>query len=1015
MKNLLFILIFLATLPFSYAQNLLKNIAHSDASSDILESNSFSKSSFKKGDTLFFSATDTLLMFNNFKEMWMSIGTSGTTKKITNNSNSSEVGFQKALCAYNDKFYYQVSLSNAYLYATDGNTNTLIKDFGNTNFIETATVLGGWVYLFVSANNRNRLELWKTDGTSLNTTKVTDIVLGYFYLDYLNDNTFYNAGDKVYFNLSSSTYGSEPWVTDGTEIGTRILKDLNPGTGGSQPQAFEKVGNNIMFFATDNFYNRKLWKTDGTEAGTVIPFTNIGGTMNYQPFWHIALGNYYYFFANYNKLYKTDGTNLSLVDSGGVPLGNSMVLVNGNIYFFKKNVNDYELWKSNGLTAEKIKTIIVSNDALEVKFQAGQTKVFFVIYKFTNASFQNITQHWVSDGTPVGTYNLNSINSTFSVGSLNTSINIINDNYYFSAFDNNNGFELWKSDGTSSGTSIVKNINKDFGSSNPTQFVSLNNTVFFVANDIKHDNEIWVTKGTAASTQLFIDYNSSGSVKVNFGSDIYGMSAFGNNIIAQIANNVVKFNENNPPSVIHNSGLLNPKNPEFTQFNNKLYFKGWDIANAGYELYSTDGLTVEKIKDFTTDFNGGEPTKFLVYQGYLYFTTENNSKLWRSDGTEVGTILIKTFEYNAINSAIYGLNGQIFFAANTSTYGLELWKSDGTEAGTTIVKDIYSGNGSSYTDNIVLFNGFIYFVAFNGSGFFLWKSDGTSANTSIAVTTGIRGKPIVFKNKLFYVAFDYSNNKYALWTYDGTNTAKLKDIAENLIFTLNMQFAKIGDTALIFDVLPNQDLHELWISDGTSIGTRFLRTLRNVPISAISPIKEYLYLNNTLYFAVNDGINGNELWSMNFECIESLIVSNSIIQDSNFIADKYVIGQSVIEIPSKVSFKANNYILLNSGFESKKGSVFSASMGGCQNIGQTPSNTDSDKPNFTNADSNQKAVPSIQHFLSEPKNFEMLNAYQIEMSKNNQNQILWIIEQKSDFYILKMIVGTKEYVAYMNK
>ena len=109
------------------------------------------------------------------------------------------------------------------------------------------------------------------------------------------------------------------------------------------------------------------------------------------------------------------------------------------------------------------------------------------------------------------------------------------------------------------------------------------------------------------------------------------------------------------------------------------------------------------MKDFTTDFNGGEPTKFLVYQGKLYFTTENNSKLWRSDGTETGTILIKAFTSNAISSAIYGLNGQIFFSANTTTYGLELWKSDGTEAGTTIVKDIYNGNGSSYIDNIVLF------------------------------------------------------------------------------------------------------------------------------------------------------------------------------------------------------------------------------------------------------------------------------------------------------------------------
>ena len=33
-------------------------------------------------------------------------------------------------------------------------------------------------------------------------------------------------------------------------------------------------------------------------------------------------------------------------------------------------------------------------------------------------------------------------------------------------------------------------------------------------------------------------------------------------------------------------------------------------------------------------------------------------------------------------------NGTLFFIANDNTNGKELWKSDGTEAGTTMVKDI---------------------------------------------------------------------------------------------------------------------------------------------------------------------------------------------------------------------------------------------------------------------------------------------------------------------------------------
>ena len=39
------------------------------------------------------------------------------------------------------------------------------------------------------------------------------------------------------------------------------------------------------------------------------------------------------------------------------------------------------------------------------------------------------------------------------------------------------------------------------------------------------------------------------------------------------------------------------------------------------------------------------------------------------------------------------VNGTLYFKANDGVHGWELWKSDGIEAGTVMVKDIASGTG----------------------------------------------------------------------------------------------------------------------------------------------------------------------------------------------------------------------------------------------------------------------------------------------------------------------------------
>ena len=108
-------------------------------------------------------------------------------------------------------------------------------------------------------------------------------------------------------------------------------------------------------------------------------------------------------------------------------------------------------------------------------------------------------------------------------------------------------------------------------------------------------------------------------------------------------------------------------------------------------------------------------------------------RMWKSDGTEEGTVLVKDI-FSGSNSGDTGhlavVGNTLYFAADDGTNGHELWKSDGTEAGTMMVKDIVSGSNSSYPKHLVAVGNTLYFAADDGNnGYELWKSDGTDSGT----------------------------------------------------------------------------------------------------------------------------------------------------------------------------------------------------------------------------------------------------------------------------------------------
>ena len=151
-----------------------------------------------------------------------------------------------------------------------------------------------------------------------------------------------------------------------------------------------------------------------------------------------------------------------------------------------------------------------------------------------------------------------------------------------------------------------------------------------------------------------------------------------------------------------------------------------------------------------------------------------DTELWKTDGTQAGTTLVKDVRPGAegsVPSTLTGVNGTLYFCANDGINGAELWKSDGTPDGTVLVKDANPGAGNGCWPNFTYLtnaNGVLYYAGDDGTnGVELWTSDGTASGTYMVTDVRSDGNsapvaPTVSGSHLFFVPY-YAPFEKDLW------------------------------------------------------------------------------------------------------------------------------------------------------------------------------------------------------------------------------------------------------------
>lgn len=389
---------------------------------------------------------------------------------------------------------------------------------------------GGLLY-FSTYGDDNGTSLWASDGNHAWRLYSWPEKLEYAL------NKLYALGDKIIFTAVDSAHGKELWISDGTNAGTHMIKDINPGPVGTfyafsllkysniPIQSFV-VSNGMAYFCAGNTptTNNQLWQTDGTAAGTVMipdvinlrpPFNGFGPSVN-------VVGNRLLL-----SYIQDGGKSCGRILTDGTATGTRILDSSKDFYYEPiwpyggKAFMSYDgRWGFQISDGTANGTIVF--DSLAAFDMTSEDTCYLggVFYYLAGGLYR-------TDGTLQGTFPVKewsgrSHSSPLKLRNRVSYPTVFNNRIYFCQADT-----IYQSDGTPGGTSpMIQLINDSsyFTRKYASQLTALNSRLFFRAIDTSRV-ELYMSDGTAEGTKM-IPYANADYVDSSFDNRLASSSFY---------------------------------------------------------------------------------------------------------------------------------------------------------------------------------------------------------------------------------------------------------------------------------------------------------------------------------------------------------------------------------------------------------------------------------------------------------------------------------------------------------